>query len=267
MSRPVLLGVSYDGGASGARGAALAPARIRHALHDPSSNTFTEGLVDVAAPGVLDDAGDVVLSDDSMLKDVETAVAALLTPSRVPIVLGGDHSISVPVVRAMHRVRPGFALLHFDAHPDLYPEFQGDRFSHACPFARIMEEGLTQNLVQLGIRTMSAVQAEQSKRFGVRTVVPGDWDEAWRYDGGLPVYLSIDVDVLDPAFAPGVSHPEPGGVSTRHLLSTLQRITAPIVGVDIVEFNPQNDPAGLTARVAAKILKEVIGLVLRNGSV
>ncbi|MEO8295771.1 MAG: agmatinase [Gemmatimonadota bacterium] len=267
MSRPVLLGVPYDAGASGQRGAALAPPRIRQALHDPSSNTFTESVVDVAGPGILEDAGDMVLTGETMLEDVEREVARQLEQARIPIVLGGDHSISLPVVRAVHRVRPGFALLHFDAHPDLYPEFQGNRFSHACPFARIMEEELTQNLVQLGIRTANAIQVEQARRFGVRTVVPDEWSRDWRYDGGLPVYISIDIDVLDPAFAPGVSHPEPGGVSTRHLLATLQRITAPIVGVDIVEYNPLNDPAGLTAFVTAKILKEVVGIVLRNGSV
>ena len=161
------------------------------------------------------------------------------------------------------RSRGPFAILHFDAHPDLYPEFQGDRFSHACPFARIMEEGLARELVQVGIRTMNGVQADQAARYGVRVVTMDEWDSGWRPESSLPVYLSVDLDVLDPAFAPGVSHPEPGGCSTRRLLSTLQSIRSPLMGADVVELNPRNDPAGLTARVAAKVVKEIAGLILR----
>lgn len=265
MPQPVLLGVPYDASASGQRGAALAPPRIRQSLVNPSSNPFTESLIDVAAPGVVEDAGDVAFTDTTMLAEVERAVLTQLDRARVPIVLGGDHSISVGVVRAVHQRFPRFAILHFDAHPDLYPEFQGDRFSHACPFARILEEGLTQDLTQVGIRTASAIQNEQAKRWGVRTIAPADWTDQWRYQTNLPLYLSIDMDVLDPAFAAGVSHPEPGGVSTRQLLTTLQRLTAPIIGVDLVEYNPVNDPAGLTAHVAAKILKEVVGVIIKNG--
>jgi arginase family enzyme len=90
-----------------------------------------------------------------------------------------------------------------------------------------------------------------------------EWENGWRLESRLPVYLSVDLDVLDPAFAPGVSHPEPGGCSTRRLISTLQSLRNPLVGADLVELNPRNDPAGLTARVAAKIVKEIAGLVLR----
>jgi len=260
---PTLLGIAWDKSSSFQRGPAEAPSAIRAALQSDSTNWFTESLRDLGAHGVLEDSGDIVPGDSTVREDIERAVESLLQRGRTPILLGGDHSITYPAVRAF-RGRQPFALLHFDAHPDLYPDFQGDRFSHACPFARIMEEGLPAELVQVGIRTMSAPQAAQVERFGVKVVGPAEWERGWEFSSNLPVYLSIDVDVLDPAYAPGVSHPEAGGCSTRLLLSTLQRIRNPIIGADIVELNPANDAAGLTARVAAKLVKEVADLILGN---
>lgn len=257
-----LLGILYDKSSSFERGPAMGPPVIRAALASESTNWWTESLEDLGEPGRLEDAGDLAPGDSTVREEIERAVLALLQRNRVPILLGGDHSITYPAVRAF-RGRVPFALLHFDAHPDLYPEFQGDRFSHACPFARIMEEGLASELVQVGIRAMNGIQAEQAQRYGVKTVSPDEWERGWEFQSKLPVYLSIDLDVLDPAFAPGVSHPEPGGCSTRRLLSTLQRIGNPVLGADIVEFNPRKDPAGLTARVAAKLVKEIAGLVSR----
>jgi arginase len=260
---PALLGISYDTASSFQRGPAEAPPVIRAALASDSTNWWTESLKNLDEAGTLEDSGDLVPKDDTVRQEIERAVLDLLEKGRTPIILGGDHSITYPAVRAF-RDRGPFAILHFDAHPDLYPEFQGDRFSHACPFARIMEEGLTGELVQLGIRTMNGLQGEQAERYGVRSVGPGEWERGWKFQSSLPVYLSIDLDVLDPAYAPGVSHPEPGGCSTRHLLSTLQSISNPVIGADIVELNPRNDPAGLTARVAAKVVKEVAALMLRG---
>jgi arginase len=259
---PVLLGVPYDASSSFQRGPAEAPAHIRQALWSESANTWTESLRDLALPGVIADAGDVALTDTTMLADVEQAVLKELSQGRTPLVLGGDHSITLPVVRAVHRERGQFSILHFDAHPDLYPEFQGDRFSHACPFYRIMEESLVTGLTQVGIRTLSGIQAESVKRWSVQHVSPEEWNRGWVPELEGPVYLSIDLDVLDPAFAAGLSHPEPGGCTTRQLLTAIQQIDVPIVGADIVELNPRNDPAGLTARVAAKLVKEVADRIL-----
>jgi arginase len=181
------------------------------------------------------------------------------------MLLGGDHSITWPIVRAVraHRGRDPLTVLHLDAHPDLYDSFEGDRLSHACPFARIMEEGLVDRLVQGGIRTLNRHQTEQARRFGVEIVPMRAGMEALiavagRLEGA--VYLSVDLDVLDPAFAPGVSHPEPGGLSTRELIAILQAIRpGRLIGADIVELNPRNDLRDSTARVAAKLVKEVVG--------
>jgi arginase len=260
-STPVLIGVGYDGGSSYQRGPAEAPALIRQALWSDVGNTWSESLRDIGAAGVLEDAGDLEVSSTDVVGSIDAGISAGIAPGKVPLVLGGDHSITYPVVRALHRVRGGFTILHFDAHPDLYDEFEGNRYSHACPFARIMETSLATKLIQVGIRTLSGSQAEQVRRFRVEQVSPAEWEAGWRPALDGPVYLSIDLDVLDPAFAPGVSHHEPGGCSTRQLLTTIQQIEAPIVGADIVELNPRNDPLGITARVAAKLVKELAALI------
>jgi agmatinase len=191
-------------------------------------------------------------------------VADLVNQDVRVLALGGDHAISLPIVRAYARRFDRLNLLHLDAHPDLYDEYEGNPFSHACPFARIMEEGLVARLVQVGIRTMNPHQWAQAEKFGVDVIDMRRRQAGFElvFDG--PLYLSLDMDVLDPAFAPGVSHYEPGGLSTREVLQLLQNVTVPIVGADLVEFNPTRDPAGVTAAVAAKLLKEIVACMLAD---
>jgi arginase len=189
--------------------------------------------------------------------EIEAGIARLLAGGRRPIALGGDHSVTYPVLRAVGAAHPGLTVLHVDAHPDLYAEFDGDRFSHACPFARVMEERLADQLVQVGIRTMNGHQRAQAERFGVEVIDMRAWAAGARPVVCGPVYVSIDVDALDPAFAPGVSHREPGGLTVREVLGLLQGLGGPIVGADVVEFNPSQDPIGLTAPVCAKLVKEL----------
>ena len=156
--------------------------------------------------------------------------------------------------------KPGY----FDAHPDLYDEFEGNRFSHASPFARVMEEGLAARLVQVGIRTMSGPQRLQVERFGVEVV------EMRHFRPGLalglegPVYVTVDLDAFDPAFAPGVSHHEPGGLATRDVVDIILGLEAPVVGADVVEYNPTRDVVGVTAMLAAKLAKELAGRMLEH---
>lgn len=324
--RPCLLGVPWDLSSSFIRGAAAAPPLIRRALWSPSTNTATE-LGIAIEPEALDDAGDLELGTDASeaRAAIEAGVRAILRRQGLPVVLGGDHSISYPVLRAW-RDAPVAAILHIDAHGDLYDVFpafapafapegatarrgladgatarlgpadgatarpspaghaavssapdgvpeplvpvpgQSDRFSHACPFARIMEDGLTARLVQVGVRTATPHLTAQAARFGVESYGMDRWRDAPIEDLPGPLYVSLDLDGLDPAFAPGVAHPEPGGLSTRDVVSLLHRIRAPIAGIDIVEYNPLNDHRDLTARVAAKLLKELLAVALRNGS-
>jgi agmatinase len=257
---PTLIGIPWDVNSSFMRGAAAAPPLVREALFSPASNVWTEFGVDLGAPGAIADAGDLSLPDSTDAAGIiEAAVRLLIQDGGAPLAIGGDHAVTYPVVRAVASRHPGLTILHVDAHPDLYDEFEGNRLSHACPFARIMEEGLASRLVQVGIRTANGHQREQARRFGVEVIDMRAWAAGTRPALGGPVYVSIDLDGLDPAFAPGVSHREPGGLTVRDVIGLVQQLPTPPVGADIVEFNPARDPAGLTAHVAAKLVKELAG--------
>jgi agmatinase len=258
---PVLLGIPFDANSSYLRGAADAPPLIREALHSDSSNSSTESGVELD-PRLVLDAGDVKLPADGAFATIERAVSDLLDKGQSPVCLGGDHSITYPILRAFARRFADLTIVHFDAHPDLYEVFDGNRYSHACPFARIMEEGSAKRLIQIGIRTMNAHQRQQATRFGVEVVEMRQLPAYEKLKLGGPLYISFDIDVLDPAFAPGISHREPGGMSVREAVAHLHAITGKIVGADLVEFNPKQDVSQLTAMVCAKILKEILGKMI-----
>lgn len=257
-ARVAIIGFPFDGNSSFMRGAAEAPPLIRTALFSDASNMWSESGLDLGDGSVFFDAGDTGLGgDEDVNSRVELSISELLARDLLPISLGGDHSITVPIVRSLARKYPNLGILHFDAHPDLYDDFQGNKCSHACPFARIMEEKLVKRLVQVGIRTMNGHQREQARRFGVEVVEMKDWrDDLW-FEFDSPVYVSFDMDGLDPAFAPGVSHREPGGLSTRQAINAIRNIKGRVIGADIVEFNPRMDPLNITATVCAKLLKEI----------
>ena len=263
ISTPTLLGIPFDANSSYLRGPADAPPLIRQAFHCDSSNSWTESGIDLGSPEIFSDAGDLNFPQDETAFDLITqAVAKLLDNGSRPVCLGGDHSITFPILRAFGKRFPGLTIVHFDAHPDLYEEFEGNNFSHACPFARIMEQGLAQRLIQLGIRTMNQHQRQQAERYGVEVVEMKALPALEKLKLSGPVYISFDVDVLDPAFAPGVSHREPGGMSVREAVAHLHAITGEIVGADLVEYNPKQDVSQLTAMVCGKILKEILGRML-----
>ena len=260
--RLALIGVPWDENSSFMRGPAEAPPLIRAAFASESANPWSETGVDYGATPIFD-AGDVEpVSGAAMIRRIMGQIAALLDRAYRPVSLGGDHAITYPVVKAFAKKYPRLSILHFDAHPDIYDEFQGNRYSHACPFARIMEEGLVERLVQVGVRTATGHQREQIERFGVEVVEMKDFRDVLRIEFETPVYISFDIDGLDPAFAPGVSHREPGGLSTRQALNVIQRLEADVVGADIVEFNPHMDSTGVTAMVCAKLLKEIAAKML-----
>jgi arginase len=265
-SHVAILGVPYDAASSFQRGAAEGPAAIRSALQSDATNGWSESLIDLRTPGLIVDAGDVGVShdDDEVRARIESAVAALMAAHGKPIVLGGDHSITYPLVRAVRRRHPRLAILHIDAHSDLYQIFEGNRYSHACPFARIMEEALADRLVQVGIRTLNPHQQQQAERFGVEVITMREWRDDRPLVFTDPVYVSIDLDALDPAFAPGVSHREPGGFSSRQVIDIIQRVQGTIVGGDVVECNPRNDPAGITPWLAAKLVRELAARILER---
>lgn len=256
-----IIGVPWDGSSSFARGAGEAPARIRDALWSPSTNAYNERGDDLSAAAWLSDAGNLTLPADAAAarEAITAAVRQLLAAGRKPLVLGGDHSISYPVLRAFAGRSGPVTILHLDAHADLYDEFDGDRYSHACPFARIMEERLAARLVQVGVRTLTAHQRAQAAKFGVETLGADRWRDSLPLVARVkpPVYVSLDLDVIEPMLAPGVAHPEPGGLTVREVIEVITALRVPVAGADVVEYNPRYDLRDLTARVAAKLVKEL----------
>jgi arginase len=264
-ARPTLIGLPYDASSSFLRGPALAPARIREELFSSQSNGFSESGLHVLGANGLGDVGDLQLPGTGDARGmIEQGIRALADSGVRPLSLGGDHSVTYPVLRALGPRVPGLTILQIDAHPDLYGDFEGDRFSHACPFARIMEEKLATQLVQVGIRTMNAVQRAQADRYGVRVIDMRAWASGVRPDLRGPLYVSIDMDGIDPAFAPGVSHREPGGLTVREVVTMIQSLPGTIVGADVVELNPTQDTSGASATVAAKLVRELASRMLET---
>jgi agmatinase len=258
-----------------------------------ASNQWTELGVDLGVPDVYEDCGDLEFSGPAIshpaasenphpstssgqalgqnraevghpLPEIERAIGALIDAGKRPVSLGGDHSITYPIVKGFASRYPGLTIFHFDAHPDLYDEFEGNRLSHACPFARIMEAGLAKRLVQVGIRTATRHQREQAQRFGVEVVEMGALPAYGRLKADGPLYVTFDMDVLDPGSASGVSHREPGGMTVREAIAHLHAIEGAIVGADLVEYNPVRDLDGMTAMVAAKLVKEILGKMIAS---
>jgi len=261
-----ILGIPFDEKSSYLRGTAGGPDAIRASSTGRARNPETELGVDLEHDTVIVDLGDIDTSGDvdKTFREIETAVTAILKKKARPILLGGDHSVSYPILKAMARAYRALDILHFDAHPDLYEDLYGDRLSHACPFARIMEDGLAESLVQVGVRAATANQRANARRYGVRMVEMKDFRDGLVLKFKNPLYISFDLDSLDPAFAPGVNHQEAGGLTTRQAIDLIHGLEARIVGLDVVELNTLRDPSGITASAAVKIIKEVAGMMVRK---
>jgi agmatinase len=261
-----LIGLPTDSHSSFLRGAAQAPAAVRAALHSDHANSASESGLELGSDILVDDAGDLPLAEGA--EDFEAirsaAKQAADAGNAVPIFLGGDHMATYPIIAGLAEVHGPPNILHFDAHPDLYDDFEGDPLSHASPFARIMEAGHARRLVQFGIRTMNAHCRAQAERFGVEVIEMRDFTPACVPIPEAPLYISIDLDGFDPAFAPGVAHHEPGGPTVREFLQVLHRVPGGIVGADIVELHPARDLNGVTATLAAKLVKELAALAAKS---
>ncbi len=257
----VIQGIPFDEKSSYLQGARHSPPLIRKFYHSRSTNYFAENGLDTNSPRVID-RGDFQIAE---YIDIESITSTNLNGRNTKLVtLGGDHSITYPIVKAFNKFHPKIDILHFDAHPDLYDELDGDKHSHACPFARIMENDLAKRLVQVGIRTMNSHQKIQSERFDVEIHEMRNLDIAKIHKFENPVYISLDMDAFDPAFAPGVSHHEPGGLTSRQIIEIIENVEADVIGADIVEYNPIRDIQGITGALAAKMLKQILGKMLEN---
>ncbi len=235
------------------RGTALGPWAIRRELLD-----WLAVPTGLAAKLPIVDLGVVKLSRDEKAFSEMAAVVRGILPHGVPVVLGGDHSLTLPVARTVAELHGPLKLLWIDRHADLYPDFLGDRYSHACTAARLLEAGAVDRLVQLGVRERTDQEEQQRCKWGV----------VWETDAKAeclpregPVYVTVDLDVLDPQFAPGASRGMQGGWKPDQLLGLLNQLEADVVGFDVVELNPRLDSSRRTAKIAAEVVKTLVGKV------
>ena len=259
-----VLGIPFDENSSFLKGSAKAPQKIIEAFYSDSSNAFSENGFNCRDTKKIKIIDEVKLSSgDLAIEEIRNKAEDELGKGNNLISIGGDHSITFPLLQAHSTQYKSLNILHFDAHPDLYDNFENNPFSHASPFARIMENNLVKRLVQIGIRTLNNHHREQVSKFGVEVIEMKDFNTDLSFEFTGPVYISLDMDGLDPAFAPGVSHPEPGGLTTRDIINIIHSLKADVIGGDIVEYNPIKDINDVTAITAAKLLKEIIGKIMK----
>ncbi len=276
-----VVGVPFDAGVSYRPGARFGPAHIRGASrllrpYNPATETSPFAVQQVV------DAGDIAANPFSLneaVEQVERSARALHEQSNRLLVLGGDHTVALPLLRALKRDEP-IAVVHFDAHLDTWDSYFGAPYTHGTPFRRASEEGLldTSGCVHVGTRGplygahdlvddrelgFSMVPATEIDQLGVAGVV----ERIRARVGERPVYVSIDIDVLDPAFAPGTGTPEAGGMTSRELLAILRGMAGlDVVGADIVEVSPAYDHAEITGIAAAHTAYELLGVMASAGS-
>ncbi len=272
-----ILGVPFDAGVSYRPGARFGPAAIR--AGSKLLRPYHPGLaVEPWLVHQVADAGDVACNPFDIvlaIGEIEAAARETLDTADLVIALGGDHTIALPLLRAVHARHGPVALIHFDAHLDTWDTYFGAPYTHGTPFRRAFEEGLlaVDRSAHVGIRGplyaptdlsedaamgFEVVSTSDVARHGVDAAV----DRIRTRVGDTPVYLSVDIDVLDPAHAPGTGTPEPGGITTRELQLILRGLAGlRIVGADVVEVAPPYDHAELTAIAAANVVYEFLGLL------
>ncbi|MDQ2758190.1 MAG: agmatinase [Actinomycetota bacterium] len=270
-------GIPFDAGVSYRPGARFGPQGIR--AGSKLLRPYHPGLdVEPWSRHQVADAGDLAVNPFDIreaIGQVEAGATDLLTQADTLIVIGGDHTLSLPLLRATAAQHGPLSLVHFDAHLDTWDTYFDMPFTHGTPFRRAVEEGLLElgTSAHVGTRgpLYSTGDMEQDRDLGFATVstvdiarqgVDAALDRVLDRVGSRPVYVSIDIDVLDPAHAPGTGTPEPGGLTTRELQMILRGLTgARIVGADVVEVAPAYDHAELTTVAAANVVYELLGLL------
>jgi agmatinase len=261
-ARGGLFGVPLDATVSFRPGSRFGPAAVRAASE--VLEEWSLALGESLQEHPFCDLGDVVCAPGDVggaLAAARERTAEVLSGGLIPLVLGGEHLVTLPVLDAVADVHPGLAVVQMDAHADLRDDYLGQRLSHATVMRRVVERVGGGNVFQLGIRSATGEEAAYARAhtrffpFEVAGPLAGLRDELV----GRPVYVTIDVDVVDPAFAPGTGTPEPGGVSAAELLEAIGLLRGlRVVGLDVVEVAPAYDPGGVTAALAAKVLREGI---------
>ena len=276
-----ILGVPFDNGTSYRPGARFGPMAVRQASRHLRPGHHVELDTSPFREIQVVDAGDVPVtpfSIDTAVEQIGAHAAELVTGGRTVIAIGGDHTIALPMLRAVAREHGPVALVHFDAHLDTWDTYFDAPITHGTIFRRAFEERLLveDHSVHIGIRGPLYDRADlaDDAGFGFRTIRASDVDimgvretigTITERTAGLPVYLSLDIDVLDPAFAPGTGTPEAGGLTSRELLSVLRGLTGlHLVGADVVEVAPAYDHAEITSIAAATVVYDLITLLARR---
>lgn len=265
QSTIVLYGMPMDWTVSFRPGSRFGPARIRESslVHEEYSHYLERELAEVT----YFDAGDIPLTfgnPEKSLSQIAEFVSKVLEKGKFPLGMGGEHLVTWPIVQEMYKKYPDLLVVHFDAHADLRTDYEGEPYSHATPLRKVAELIGGENLFQYGIRSMTKEEVEYTRQANIH-FHPFDVLEPLRADlpklSGRPIYVTIDIDVLDPSHAPGTGTPEPGGITTKELLQaihTLAKSDLQIVGADLVEVSPVYDPTEMTPIVASKIIREMI---------
>jgi agmatinase len=275
-----VLGVPFDSGVSYRPGARFGPSHIRQSSrllrpYNPAQDVMPFALQQVA------DAGDLAVNPfdiDEAIAAIESGAEEALVASGRLLTLGGDHTIALPLLRCVARRHGPVAVLHFDAHLDTWDTYFGAPYTHGTPFRRAAEEGLIDpaRSLHVGIRgpLYASTDLEESTRLGFATIACADYDRlgldgvvlAMRERlGDGPVYVSVDIDVIDPGMAPGTGTPEAGGLTSRELLATLRGLAGlDIVSADIVEVAPAYDHAEVTGIAAAHVGFELLSVMAQS---
>ena len=275
-----VVGIPFDAGTSYRPGARFGPAHIRESSrllrpYNPAQDASPFALAQVV------DAGDIAVNPFNIelaVQQIEDGVDELLDDGMKLVTLGGDHTIAYPILKSLHKKHGPITVIHFDAHLDTWDTYFGAPLTHGTPFRRASEEGFIdlESCLHVGIRGPLYADTDLSddKKLGFEVVTSIDMDKIGVEGvikrmlarvGNKPVYVSIDVDVLDPAFAPGTGTPEMGGLSSREMLALLRALeTVNLVGADIVEVSPQYDSAQITGFAAAHMAYELITLMARS---
>jgi agmatinase len=278
----IVLGAPFDGGTSHRAGCRFGPSAIRAAdylPHDGSRPHLALGVDPLIELGVVD-VGDVEMPPGDMersLDRLEAAVGALCAAGAIPVVLGGDHTIALPDVRGVARAHGWgeVSVIHFDAHADTGDTQFGSLYGHGTPMRRLIESGAVRGdrFVQIGLRgywpepdTLAWMADQAMRSYEMTEVVTKGLDacltEAFAIatDGCTGVFLSVDVDVVDPGAAPGTGTPEPGGLTSRQLLDAVRRaaMELPVVGMDLVEVSPPYDHGEVTAYLGGRVVLEAL---------
>jgi agmatinase len=271
-----VLGLPFDSGTSFRPGARFGPEAVR--AGSKLLRPYHLGLdVEPWTTLQLADAGDVAINPFDIVEavgQIEAAANALYSKANQIVAIGGDHTVALPLLRAANARHGPVAVVHFDAHLDTWDTYFGARYTHGTPFRRASEEGLLalDHCAHVGIRNSVYALADfdDDRRLGFATVSTLDIarrgvdeaiDRVRDRVGDMPVYVSIDIDVLDPAHAPGTGTPEPGGLTTRELQMILHGLAdLDLIGADVVEVSPAYDHAQLTALAAANVIYELLGM-------